>query len=59
MNVIALTIFVSVILAGTFVLLWLIAACSPQAFSDREALLPLEDDAPPKPPSTETKPHDL
>jgi hypothetical protein len=57
-NVLALTIFVSVILAGMFTLLWLVAVCSPQAFSDREALLPLEDDAPVEPSPIETKPHD-
>jgi hypothetical protein len=51
MNVLALTIFVSVILAAMFALLWIIAASAPHAFSERDALLPLDDDAPHQPPS--------
>jgi len=42
MNVLALTIFVGVLLAGAFVLLWIIAANDPNSFSERDALLPLE-----------------
>lgn len=47
MNVLALTIFVGFILVSVFVLLWLAQACNRHSFTDREALLPLEDDARP------------
>jgi hypothetical protein len=46
MNVLALTIFVGVLLAGCFVMLWIVSACDNRQFSERDALLPLEDDAP-------------
>jgi hypothetical protein len=46
MNVLALTVFVGFVLVILFVLLWFSAACSPHAFSDREALLPLDDETP-------------
>jgi hypothetical protein len=46
MNVLALTVFVGFVLVTLFVLLWFITACSPQAFSEREALLPLDDEIP-------------
>jgi hypothetical protein len=46
MNVLALTIFVGVLLAGFFIILWIVAACDPGQFSEREALLPLEADSP-------------
>jgi hypothetical protein len=46
MNVLALTIFVGLLLAGSFVLLWIAAACDPRNFNERDALLPLEPDAP-------------
>ncbi len=55
MNVLALTIFVSTILAGMFALLWIAAACTPHSFSDRDALLPLDDDSPTEPPSSPDK----
>jgi hypothetical protein len=44
MNVLALTIFVGAILVTLFVLLWLLQVMSPHGFSDRDALLPLEDE---------------
>ena len=48
MNVLALTIFVGLLLVGSFVILWIAAACDPRSFNDRDALLPLEpDDADP------------
>lgn len=46
MNVLALTVFVGFVLVTLFVLLWFIAASSPQAFSERDALLPLDDETP-------------
>ena len=46
MNVIALTVFVGFVLVTLFVLLWFVAACDPRSFSEREALLPLEDESP-------------
>jgi hypothetical protein len=46
MNVLALTIFVGAVLVTLFVLLWLLQAASPQGFSDREALLPFDEEAP-------------
>ena len=55
MNVLALTIFVSAVLAGTFLLFWFIAVMAPHAFSDREALLPLEDDTSSASPSSQDK----
>jgi hypothetical protein len=48
-NVLALTIFVGFVLVTLFVLLWLLQACQQHSFTDREALLPLEDDAAPEP----------
>ena len=56
MNVLALTIFVSSILAAMFALLWITAACTPHSFSDRDSLLPLDDDAPAEPPSAPDQP---
>lgn len=57
MNVIALTVFVGLLLAGTFVLLWLVSACDPRSFNERDALMPLESDLPNKPiPSPTTQP---
>ena len=50
MNVLALTIFVGFVLVTLFVLLWLMQACHRQSFTDREALLPLENDAAPENP---------
>ena len=47
MNVLALTIFVGFVLVSVFVLLWLVQACNRHSFSDREALLPLEDEITP------------
>lgn len=46
MNVLALTIFVGLLLVGSFVILWIAAACDSRNFNDRDALLPLEPDAP-------------
>lgn len=46
MNVLALTVFVGFVLVTLFVLLWFVTACSPGAFSEREALLPLDDESP-------------
>lgn len=46
MNVLALTVFVGFVLVSLFVLLWFAAACDPRSFSDREALLPLDDETP-------------
>ena len=45
-NVLALTVFVGFVLVSLFVLLWFAAACDPRSFSDREALLPLDDETP-------------
>jgi hypothetical protein len=44
MNVLALTIFVGAILVTLFVLLWVLQVLSPHGFSERDALLPLEDE---------------
>ena len=55
MNVLALTIFVSTILAAMFALLWITAACTPLGFSERDSSLPLDDDAPTEPPSSQDK----
>lgn len=52
MNVIALTVFVGLLLAGCFVLLWLVSACDPRSFNERDALMPLESDLPHKPSSS-------
>ena len=49
MNVLALTIFVGFVLVTLFVLLWVLQAVSPHAFSEREALLPLESENPSTP----------
>jgi Na+-transporting methylmalonyl-CoA/oxaloacetate decarboxylase gamma subunit len=46
MNVLALTIFVGFVLVTLFVLLWFLQAISPSAFSEREALLPFDGEAP-------------
>ena len=46
MNVLALTVFVGFVLVSLFVLLWFLTACDPRSFSDREALLPLDDETP-------------
>jgi hypothetical protein len=58
-NVIALTVFVSILLASVFLLLWIVAVCTRHEFSERDALLPLQDDAKEIPPVIEklsTKP---
>ena len=44
MTVIALTVFVGLLLVGFFVTLWIVAACDPRQFNERDALLPLERD---------------
>ena len=46
MNVLALTIFVSSILAVFFIVMWVLQAIDRRNFNDRDALLPLEMDAP-------------
>jgi hypothetical protein len=56
MNVIALTIFVGLLLVGSFVILWIAAACDPRSFNERDALLPLEGDANDPDPSPKIKP---
>jgi len=55
MNVLALTIFVGFVLVTLFVLLWFLQAISPEAFSEREALLPFdgENADEPKRPTTQ------
>jgi hypothetical protein len=45
MNVLALTIFVGLLLAGSFVILWIASACDSRSFNERDALMPLEADA--------------
>ena len=45
MNVLALTIFVGLLLAGSFVILWIASACDSRSFNERDALMPLEPDA--------------
>jgi hypothetical protein len=45
MNVLAITIFVGLLLAGSFVILWIASACDSRSFNERDALLPLEADA--------------
>ena len=45
MSVLALTIFVGLLLVGFFVILWIVSACDPRSFNERDALLPLEADA--------------
>jgi hypothetical protein len=52
-NVLALTVFVGFVLVSMFVLLWFAAACDPRSFSDREALLPLDDETPSVPQTPE------
>ncbi len=47
MNVIALTVFVGLLLAGSFALLWIAAAFDSRQFNERDALLPLERDSVP------------
>ena len=47
MNVLALTIFVGLLLAGFFAILWIASACDPRQFNERDALLPLEHDSHP------------
>ncbi len=44
MNVLGLTIFVGLLLAGSFVILWIASSCDPRSFNERDALLPLESD---------------
>jgi|GEM_PF-1784691 len=51
MNVIALTVFVSILLVSVFLLLWILAVCGRHEFNERDALLPLQDDAGEKPSS--------
>lgn len=46
MNVLALTIFVGSILVLLFTLLWFLQAICPHSLSEREALLPLDEDSP-------------
>ena len=46
MNVLALTIFTGLLLALFFVTLWIMAAMDPRQFSERDALLPLDQDSP-------------
>ena len=47
MNVLALTIFVGLLLAGFFTILWIASAFDARQFNERDALLPLEPDASP------------
>lgn len=56
MNVLALTIFVSFILGAMFALLWLAQAMDARNFSERDALRPLDPDAPERP-VTDLKKH--
>ncbi len=56
MNVLALTIFVGLLLVGSFVILWIAAACDPRSFNERDALMPLEADAPEAPRLPKNKP---
>ena len=56
MNVLALTIFVGLLLVGSFVILWIAAACDPRSFNERDALLPLEADANDSAPLPKIKP---
>lgn len=44
MNVLALTVFVGLLLAGSFVILWIASACDQRSFNERDALLPLDSD---------------
>ena len=55
MNVLALTIFVGLLLAGSFVILWIASACDPRSFNERDALLPLEPDSAEPAPSPNSK----
>lgn len=45
MNVLALTAFVGTVLVTLFVLLFVLQACSGGASSERDALMPLREDA--------------
>ena len=45
MNVLALTIFVGLLLAGFFAILWIASTFDARQFNERDALLPLENDA--------------
>jgi hypothetical protein len=56
MNVLAITIFVGLLLAGSFAILWIAAACDPHSFNERDALLPLESDAAEPVPLSKIKP---
>lgn len=49
MNVLALTIFVGAVLVTLFVILWLLQAASSHGFSQREALLPFDEESPARP----------
>jgi hypothetical protein len=53
-NVLALTIFVSFFLGVMFAVLWLLQAVDARNFSARDALMPLESDAP-EPGSTDSR----
>jgi hypothetical protein len=46
LNVLALTIFVSSILAVFFTVMWVLQAMDRRNFNERDALLPLQPDAP-------------
>lgn len=48
MSVLALTVFVGFVLAGSFVAFFLAQACGANPPSERDALLPLEPDATPR-----------
>ena len=50
MNVLALTIFVGLLLAGFFIVLWVASALDHRQFNERDALLPLDADITPPPP---------
>ena len=56
MNVLAITIFVGLLLAGSFVILWIASACDPRSFNERDALMPLESDGTDPASSPNTKP---
>ncbi len=46
MDVLALTIFVGLLLVTFFVILWIASVADSRQFNERDALLPLEPDAP-------------
>jgi len=46
MDVLALTIFVGLLLVTFFVILWVASVADSRQFNERDALLPLEPDAP-------------